>query len=137
MTIGVSCSAACTVAVPDAVSATSADASTVSVSPSTSANRASPAPRADRVEQRVVEVRRARDDELRAGHVAPDQPRGRGEIGQDARDLVRPAAGQDRDGRRRRRQPERGEKRARAAPTASRRSISGWPTNSTGTPPVS
>ena len=35
MTIGVSCNAACTVAVPDAVTATAAEASTASVWPST------------------------------------------------------------------------------------------------------
>ena len=88
MTIGVSCSAVCTVAVPDAVSATSADASTVSVSPSTTTAGAR-AHAADGLEEAVVEIRRARDDELTPRHGACESAcAGPTQVGQDARHLV-------------------------------------------------
>ena len=81
--------------------------------------------RTDRVEQAVVEVRRARDDELRGRNGAPDQPRGCGEIGQDARHFVRTAAWQD------------GDRRAPMASARDRRethlaSPSAWPDRSAG-----
>ena len=133
MTIGVSCSAVCTVAVPDAVSATSAAARIASVSPSTTLNSGLPA-RGERLEKMVVEVRRPRDDELRARQAlriccAAAIRSGRmretsfgrlpGRIATVGADSDNPCdvrnAARGADGR--------------------ARSISGWPTNSTGTPP--
>ena len=133
MTIGVSCSAACTVAVPDAVSATSADASTVSVSPFDERERHDRLPRT-RVEQRSSRCGARATTNCASGTRARISARRRGEIRQDPRDLVRPAARQDRDGRRRRRQSARRRETHRASADGFARSISGWPTNSTGTP---
>ena len=97
MTIGVLCSAVWTVAVPEAVTATSADARTVSVSRSTIAVRSSVAMC---VKQAVVQIRRPRHDELRVGHLLAYQGRGRGEDRQDPRNLVRAASRQQRHARR-------------------------------------
>ena len=58
----------------------------------------------------MVEVRRAGDDELRVRDVTANQLRRRGEIRQNARNLVRTAARENRDGRRGGREPQAGEK---------------------------
>ena len=92
---------------------------------------------ADRVEQLVVEMRRARDDELRAGHLAAESavPRPRGRAG-----CATPRSAGCRAESRRSARTASGPGRARNASRVAdgfARSISGCPTNSTGTPPFS
>ena len=105
MTIGVSWSAVCTVAVPDAVSATSAAASTPSVSPFDERDRREPGrPRARRTDDRRGSAR-ARSTNCAPRHRARIRAAAATSVGRIRVDLVRPAAGQHRDRRRVGREP--------------------------------
>ena len=80
---------------------------------------------------------RARRGTAPPGTRAANQRRGLDEVRQDRAQLVAPAAGQQRDDRLRRIEPERAQERRRAAAGGGMTSSSGWPTHSTGTPAVS
>ena len=88
----------------------------------------------ERLEQRVGQMRRPRDDELHAWHLRGDErQRGREHRHRRAQ-LVRAASGQQRHGWRSRIEAVGAAGTRRAWPRTSIRSTSGWPTNSTGMP---
>jgi hypothetical protein len=96
MTIGFSCSAVCTVAVPDAVRTTSEDRQhVVGAAVEDGDGHAAVGARVrERREQRVVEARRARHQRLDAGHALGEQRQRRDQVGEDLVHLVVPAARQ-------------------------------------------
>ena len=112
---GISCSAACTVTVPDATIATSASASTRSVWPSTMTVGADERDSSG-ANEIVVKVGRARDDELDVRDGLPDPVRGVDEPRQDLPQLVAAASRKERNHRTLGRQPDAAHERCPVAP---------------------